>query len=246
MWCLMVITPRTYSNTMSVEVKNVQQLSVVKGNVRAVLNFSRFVMSEDHRMKPPPEASESPASESKEATPGDWESLPRSRFRQALQKFKNVIKKVSKPFKRSRHRTAVVQNADHEVTSSNQNVEDVSRLHPSNGDKSSTSEHLSDSVNQGAPAEPTSKVLNTPPGVEETPDSQLVDAQLRNVRGAKDGPKDLPAADDFQTTHLRSIRIFDTVIKGLADVHPYAKVVLGMLAAASKTVINRCNLFSRN
>ncbi|KAG2029826.1 hypothetical protein BDR03DRAFT_1017894 [Suillus americanus] len=54
---------------------------------------------------------------------------------------------------------------------------------------------------------------------------------------AKDGPKDLDAADNFQTTYLQPLRVFDTVIGDLANVHPYAKVVLGVLSTASKIIL---------
>ncbi|KAG2365666.1 hypothetical protein BDR07DRAFT_1549246 [Suillus spraguei] len=192
-------------------------------------------MKEDHRTNPPLEASESPRS--REATPGESSNQPRSKFRQALQKFKkNVIKKVSKPFKRSRHQTPAVQNADHEGVSSIQNVEDVSRLHPSDHDKPATSENPSDSVNQGAPGEHASKVLDAPASVEEIPDLQLVEIKLHDASegmqsmkplgthatsvasAAKDAPEDLDTADNFQTTYLQPLRIFDTVIENLANV----------------------------
>ncbi|KAG1873709.1 hypothetical protein DFJ58DRAFT_836667 [Suillus subalutaceus] len=138
-------------------------------------------MSEDHRPKHLPEASPG----SREASAG--ESLPRSGFRQALRKFKNnVTKKVSKRFKRSRHQTPTVQNIDHGGASSNQNIEDASHVHRSDidGDKPATSDNLSGCVNQGASGEPALKVLDAPgpPGVEEIPDPQLVDAELRGAR----------------------------------------------------------------
>ncbi|KAG1858945.1 hypothetical protein DFJ58DRAFT_913189, partial [Suillus subalutaceus] len=209
-----------------------------------------LTMTEDHRPKPPPEPSAS-----REATAGESLSQLRSGFRQAVRKFKkNATKKISKHFERSHQQTPTGQNADREGASSNQNIEDASRLHPSDidGDKPATSENLSDSANQGAPGEPASKVFDAPSGVEEIPDTQSVDAELRGARermknmrllgghatsvasAAKDGPKDLDAADNFQTTYLQPLRIFDTVIRDLANVHPYAKVVLGMLSAASK------------
>ncbi|KAG2362406.1 hypothetical protein BDR07DRAFT_1460848, partial [Suillus spraguei] len=202
-------------------------------------------MSADHRTDPPPGTSQSPAESS---------SPPHDRFRQVMRNFKkNVIRKVSKLFKRSRHQTPAIQNADHEGASSNQNVEDVLRLHPSNHDEPATSENPSGCMDQEVAGEPTSKALDT--RVEEMPDPRLVAAELHGAHegaesmrllvkhvtsvasAAKDGPKDLPAADDFQTTNLHSLRIFDTVIRGLADVHPYAKVVLGILSAASKIIL---------
>ncbi|KAG2356813.1 hypothetical protein BDR07DRAFT_1491450 [Suillus spraguei] len=218
-------------------------------------------MTEDHRTTPPPEFLEPP--ESREATPAESSSQPRSRFRQALQKFKkNVIKKVSKPSKRSRRQTPTVQKADHTGVSSSQNVEDVvSRLHPSNDDKPVTSENPSDCVNQGASGEHTSKALVTPPGAEEIPDPQVVNAGLRDARertdsvrllgkrvtsvasAAKDGPNDLDAADNFQTTYLHHSK-FSTLSLGILRmygpfllVHPYAKMVLGVLSAASKIIL---------
>ncbi|KAG1811646.1 hypothetical protein EV424DRAFT_121915 [Suillus variegatus] len=212
-------------------------------------------MSQDHRQEPPPEANES-----REPTVTADESSSQHRsgcgLGQALRKVKkNVTKKVSKRFKRSRRQIPTVQNADHEGASSNQNIEDASHLHPSDGDKPATSENLSGRVNEGASGEPASKVLDAPPGVEDIPDSQLVDAKLRDAREgvestgllgkhvasalskAEDGPKDLTAAGDFQSTYLQPLKIFNTVIEELANVHPYAKMVLGMLSAASKIII---------
>jgi hypothetical protein len=70
----------------------------------------------------------------------------------------------------------------------------------------------------------------------EIPDFQLVDAGLRDARegmasmrqlgkhttavasAAKDGPEDLDAADNFETTCLQQLKIFDSVIGELANV----------------------------
>ncbi|KAG2105103.1 uncharacterized protein F5147DRAFT_775421 [Suillus discolor] len=175
-------------------------------------------MTEDHRQEPLPEASQS-----REATVGESSSQHRSGcgLRQVLRKVKkNVTKKVSKRFKRSRHQVPVVQNTDHESVLSNQNTELTSRLHPSDGDKPATSKNLTSCGNQGASREPASKVLDAPPGVEEIPDPQSVDAELQAAREAtesmallggrvtsfvskaEDGPKYLAAADDIPTTYL--------------------------------------------
>ncbi|KAG2105031.1 uncharacterized protein F5147DRAFT_244140 [Suillus discolor] len=212
-------------------------------------------MTKDHRQEPTPEVNES-----REATVTAGESSSQHRsgcgLRQALRKVKkNVTKKVSKRFKRSRRQVPVVQNTDHESASSNQNTEDVSHLHPSGGDKAATSENLSGCVNQGMSGEPASKVLDAPAGMEEIPDPQLVDTELRGAREGtesmrplggcvasvvsktEDGSKDLAAADDFQSTYLQPLKVFDTVIENLANVHPYAKMALGMLSAASKIII---------
>ncbi|KAG2369752.1 hypothetical protein BDR07DRAFT_1604574 [Suillus spraguei] len=210
-------------------------------------------MSDDHR---PPVASES-----REPTAGDSNSSqPRRGFRHALRKFKkNVTKKVSKYFKRSRPQPPAVQNVDHESATSNQNI-DASRPHAADDTKPSTSEIPSGCVNQGASSEEpasASKVQAAPPGVEEGPDPKSVDDELRDARerannmrllgkkvisvvsGAKDGPEVLDDVDSIQTTNLplQSLKVFDTVISGLADIHPYAKVVLGVLSAASKIIL---------
>ncbi|KAG1868217.1 hypothetical protein C8R48DRAFT_761155, partial [Suillus tomentosus] len=205
-------------------------------------------MSEDNRQEPRPEASES-----REATAGESSSQPRTGFRQALRKFKkNVTKKVSKHSNRFRHQIPAVQNEDALL---NQNIEHAPRLHPSDSNKPATSENLTGCGNQAASGEPASKVLDAPPGVEEIPDPQSVDTELQGAREAtegmtllggrvtsvvskvKDGPKDLAAADDIPTTYLQQLKIFDTVIENLTNVHPYAKMVLGMLSAAFKIIL---------
>ncbi|KAG2369754.1 hypothetical protein BDR07DRAFT_1456614, partial [Suillus spraguei] len=210
-------------------------------------------MSDDHR---PPVASES-----REPTAGDSNSSqPRRGFRHVLRKFKkNVTKKVSKCFKRSRPQPPAAQNVDHESATSNQNME-ASRPPAADDTKPSASENPGGCVNQGASSEEpasASKVQAAPPVVEEGPEPKSVDAELRDARErannmrllgknvtsvvspAKDGPEVLDAVDNIQTTNLplQSLKNFDTVISGLAEVHPYAKVVLGVLSAASKIIL---------
>ncbi|KAG2361466.1 hypothetical protein BDR07DRAFT_1485851 [Suillus spraguei] len=220
-------------------------------------NLLLFAMNEDHRTNPPLDASESPRS--REATPGVSsvraligslstsatniivasnaffiQSQPRSKFCQALQKFKK-----NKTFKRSRHQTPAVQNADPEGASLNQNIEDVSRLQHN---KLATSENPGDCVKQGVSGESAFKVLDAPASVEEIPDPQLGMQRVKLLgkratsaaSAAKDAPEDLDAADNIQTTYLQPLRILDAVVGNLVNVHPYAKVVLGMLSAASK------------
>ncbi|KAG2040904.1 hypothetical protein BDR03DRAFT_71527 [Suillus americanus] len=212
-------------------------------------------MSEDHRPKP-----HSDASRSRETTAGESsmrplmrslltsannivaapdtpsiQNQPRRRFHHALRKFKkNVIKKVAERLKRSR--TPAVQNTDHEGASSNQNIE---CLHHSDGDQHTTS------------GEPTSKALDAPLGVEVTQHPEFVDAKPRSAcegtesmehvtsvaSTAKDGPQDLDAADNFQTTYLHPLKIFDIFTGELANVDPHSKVVLGVLSAASKIIL---------
>jgi hypothetical protein len=80
------------------------------------------------------------------------------------------------------------------------------------------------------------QVLNAPSDAEEIPDPQLVDAELRGAHegmesmrllgghflsvasAAKDGPEDLKAVDNFQTTYLQPLRIFNNLIENLANV----------------------------
>ncbi|KAG2055063.1 hypothetical protein BDR06DRAFT_355354 [Suillus hirtellus] len=80
-------------------------------------------MSQNHMQEPPPEANES---RELTATAGESSSQHRGGcgLGQALRKVKkNVTKKVSKRFKRSRRQIPTVQNADYEGASSSQNIE---------------------------------------------------------------------------------------------------------------------------
>ncbi|KAG1868266.1 hypothetical protein DFJ58DRAFT_97924 [Suillus subalutaceus] len=98
-------------------------------------------------------------------------------------------------------------------------------------------------------------VQNAPSVVEQGTDSQSVDTAIRNARDAVDqmntrlGPAglvasvgqnglvDLNKADNFEATYLEPLKIFDSVIGTLANVHPYAKMALGVLSCASKIVL---------
>ncbi|KAG2369751.1 hypothetical protein BDR07DRAFT_1476849 [Suillus spraguei] len=201
--------------------------------------------------------------------PSFIQSQTPSGFRQTLRRFKkNATKKVFKYFKHSRPQNPAAQNADHEGASSNQNIEGASGLHPPDGDKLATSENPGGYASQGPLLEEpasASKVQTATSGIEEGPDPKSVDAELRVTReradnmrlfgthptsavsAVKDGPEVLDAVDNIQTTNLplQSLKIFDNLISDLKDIHPYAKVVLGMLSAASKikrNTTNRCNL----
>ncbi|KAG2357218.1 hypothetical protein BDR07DRAFT_1463660, partial [Suillus spraguei] len=57
------------------------------------------------------------------------------------------------------------------------------------------------------------------------------------ISAAQNAPADLDDACDFEETYLKPLKIFDSVIGKLADVHPYAKIALGILSCASKMVI---------
>jgi hypothetical protein len=80
------------------------------------------------------------------------------------------------------------------------------------------------------------QVLDAPSDAEEILDRQLVDAELRGAHegmesmkllgghflsvasAAKGGPEYLRAADNFQTTYLQPLRIFNNLIEDLANV----------------------------
>ncbi|KAG1887429.1 uncharacterized protein F5891DRAFT_1199979 [Suillus fuscotomentosus] len=171
---------------------------------------------------------------------------------QFLRKLKNgLTKKLPKRSKRTRNRTTVIH--DVAMASSSQQAEDTLHLHPCNDNKHPTTSDIpSDSVNQRLPGEPAPEVQAASSGEEGRPDPQLVDAKLQGARGGTQnmrslgkhatsvasaidtGPADLTAADDFETTYLQPLKIIDAVLEKIADVHPYAKMALGALSAASK------------
>ncbi|KAG2142738.1 uncharacterized protein EDB93DRAFT_1105414 [Suillus bovinus] len=92
-------------------------------------------------------------------------------------------------------------------------------------------------------------------GVKRGTDPQLVTTALQDARDGADqmnalwGPagsivsagQNAPAALDnmgnMEVTYLQPLRIFDTLIGELANVHPYAKMALGVLSCASKIII---------
>ncbi|KAG2054991.1 hypothetical protein BDR06DRAFT_971091 [Suillus hirtellus] len=63
---------------------------------------------------------------------------------------------------------------------------------------------------------------------------------------AQNAPADLADACKFGDTYLQPLRIFDSVIGKLADVHPYVKMTLGLLSSASKIVTKGYSDFSRS
>ncbi|KAG1887488.1 uncharacterized protein F5891DRAFT_121485 [Suillus fuscotomentosus] len=182
---------------------------------------------------------------------------PRRGSAQFLQKLKNgLTKKLPKRSKRTCKPPTAVHDVRNEGASSSQQVEDTLHLDPSNDNKHpTTSEIPSDSVNKGLSGEPAPQVQAASSGEEVRPDPKLVDAELQ---GACDGaqsmrsfgkhatamasavdnaPADLTAADDFETMYLQPLKIIDAVLEKITDVHPYAKMALGVLSAASKIII---------
>ncbi|KAG1901261.1 uncharacterized protein F5891DRAFT_979464 [Suillus fuscotomentosus] len=137
--------------------------------------------------------------------------------------------------------------------------QDMLHLHPSNDNKHpTTSEIPSDSMNQGLSDEPASQVQAAPSDKDKGPDPQLVDAELQGAydgtqnillgkrdsmaSAADNAPAGFATADDFETTYLQPLKIIDGVLEKIADVwaiiiHPYAKMALGVLSAASKIIV---------
>ncbi|KAG1894942.1 uncharacterized protein F5891DRAFT_1281362 [Suillus fuscotomentosus] len=209
-------------------------------------------MSEDHRpdIDPPPGVSRS-----SQANVVESSNQSRGGLCQSLRKLKNgLTKKLPKRSTRTRNRTTAVQNVESEGASSSQKVEDTLHLHTSNDNKHpTTSEILSDSVNQGLSGEPASQAA--PSDKDKGPDPQLVDAELQGAydgtqnmkllgkhaismaSAADNAPAGLAAADNFEMRYLQPLMIIDGVLEKIADIHPYAKMVLGVLSAASKIIV---------
>ncbi|KAG2130792.1 uncharacterized protein EDB93DRAFT_1263214 [Suillus bovinus] len=86
---------------------------------------------------------------------------------------------------------------------------------------------------------------------EETSGPKSVDAELQGAHEASEHMKTLwrpahfvisavnNAADDFQTNYLQPLKLFDAAIENIANVHPYAKMALGVLSAAAKIILSQ-------
>ncbi|KAG1853965.1 hypothetical protein F4604DRAFT_2043226 [Suillus subluteus] len=96
------------------------------------------------------------------------------------------------------------------------------------------------------------QVQDIPSGVKQGADPQSVDTALQDALDAADQmnalwgparsvasagqypPETLDDMDNIETTCLQPLRIFDTVIGKVEEVHPYAKMALSVLSCASK------------
>ncbi|KAG1861046.1 hypothetical protein C8R48DRAFT_673616 [Suillus tomentosus] len=106
------------------------------------------------------------------------------------------------------------------------------------------------------PGEPASQVQAVSSGKEEGPDTHaqsmvLLGKHVTFVASVADNaPAGLDATGDFETTYLQPLKIIDGVPEKIADIHPYAKMALGVLSAASKSLkqsaTNQSIVFSRN
>ncbi|KAG2109015.1 uncharacterized protein F5147DRAFT_760830 [Suillus discolor] len=62
------------------------------------------------------------------------------------------------------------------------------------------------------------------------------------ISAVRNGPADLNTASSFQDTYLQPLRIFDSAIRNIAEMHPYAKIALSVLSCASKIVLDQVDL----
>lgn len=145
------------------------------------------------------------------------EGRRRGKIRRFLGKVKNVTQKISHS-KDSRGRDPVLPNVDREGAPSTANIEarDVSTGMELGADPRSALQDAQETV----------KLM--------TPLSAYVASGQSTV---KDSPVDLEAAYNFQDTYLQPLRIFDGVIRTLAEVHPYAKLALSVLSWAAKIIL---------
>ncbi|KAG2159003.1 uncharacterized protein EDB93DRAFT_1100061 [Suillus bovinus] len=204
----------------------------------------------DNRPNPPPQTSEITVPESSNQLS--------SRVKLGWKFVKNIIKKLSKRFKRSRNRIPAIQNVELQGASSSENIQDT--LHPhlfTDNTHLTPAENLSECVNQGTSGEPASKVLDVPCGSEETPGSKPVSAELQvahealehmktplrpaqhAISAVSNAPAGLTAVDNLQTDYLQPLKIFNTAIDKIANVHPYAKMALGVLSAAANIILTQ-------
>ncbi|KAG1848324.1 hypothetical protein DFJ58DRAFT_746859 [Suillus subalutaceus] len=209
-------------------------------------------MSENYRPDPPPRTSRSSRADVAENS-----NRPRRGICQFMRKVKNgLTKKLPKRFKQTRNRTTTVQNVEIEGAFSSQKVEDTVHLHPSNDNRRPTTLEIpSDSMNQGLSGEPASQAQAAHSGEEEGPNHQLVDAILQGAcdgmestrllgehatsmaSAANNAPAGLAAVDNFETTYLQPLKISNAVLEKIVDVHPYTKIALGVLSAASNIYV---------
>ncbi|KAG2158604.1 uncharacterized protein EDB93DRAFT_1334537, partial [Suillus bovinus] len=103
------------------------------------------------------------------------------------------------------------------------------------------------------PSTPTTDVQAAPSDAEVEADSTK--SALRNARKkekgihplpkpaetavsvAGDAESDLDDVDSFDDTYLEPLKIFDSIIDKIADLHPYAKIALGVLSWTAKIIL---------
>ncbi|KAG2158575.1 uncharacterized protein EDB93DRAFT_1334520, partial [Suillus bovinus] len=175
-------------------------------------------MSEAHKLDPPPEANKSSQAN---ANAGESQSAEHLKgVRQSLRKLKNgFTKKIPKTFKRKGNRAVAVQNVELEGPSGLA-VQVQAAL---SGMEKGPHPQLVDVELQGAR--------------EGTESMRLLGERSNSVAFAASNAPGLTTMNDFDTTYLQPLKIIDAVLEKITDVHPYAKMTLGVLSAASKTII---------
>ncbi|KAG2136373.1 uncharacterized protein EDB93DRAFT_1106927 [Suillus bovinus] len=162
--------------------------------------------------------------------PVDTTAVARRSSVQSSHKFRRFLKKV---------KDGVTKKIPAEIIRKRSNMENLRSCEP-----------VSLDVNhENASSTPNIELENTPSNVKQGADSQSALRDAKNaVKGmnllpvefrvsAQNASGDLEGAYSFQDTYLQPLRIFDNIIGKLADVHPYAKIALGVLSCASKMVI---------
>ncbi|KAG2335671.1 hypothetical protein BDR05DRAFT_1006571 [Suillus weaverae] len=157
---------------------------------------------------------------SNEPTAGASSHRPRGKVGRLLQKIKRGAKDGAKKLtlRSNDSRNPVPQNVDHELASSTPNI-DVQAAPSGVEEEAITQSALQDAQEAAKRIHPLSGPAITVASV------------------AQDAPADLDAAYNFQDTYLKPLRIFDSVIGEIADVHPYAKMALGVLSCAAKMIL---------
>ncbi|KAG2087913.1 uncharacterized protein F5147DRAFT_658845 [Suillus discolor] len=149
---------------------------------------------------------------------------PPHKFCQFLKKAKDGVTKkifaeiIHKRSKNLRSSEPILPNVDHTGALSTPNIKH---------------ENASSDVKQGG--DPQSALRDAKKTVK---GMNLVSGPVESGASAtQNAPGDLEDAYSFQDAYLQPLRIFDNIIGKLADVHPYAKIALGVLSCASKMVI---------
>ncbi|KAG1868778.1 hypothetical protein C8R48DRAFT_120095 [Suillus tomentosus] len=143
-----------------------------------------------------------------------------NKVRRFLRKVKDgVTKKILRSnMKNLRSREPVLPNVDHKGALSTPNIKP---------------ENASSGLKQGG--DPQSALRDAKKAVK---GMNLLSGPVESgASAAQNASGDLEDAYSFQDTYLQPLRIFDNIIGKLADVHPYAKIALGVLSCASKMVI---------
>ncbi|KAG2107521.1 uncharacterized protein F5147DRAFT_761311 [Suillus discolor] len=144
---------------------------------------------------------------------------PRGRIGRFLKKLKEDAKKLKRRSKDSRSHSPAPPNARREErASSTPNIE--AQAAPSDtGVEADVPSALRDA--QGA-----------------TEHMHSLSRRSKAVASAgKDAQEDLDTAGKFEDAYLKPLRIFDAVIGEIADLHPYAKMALGVLSCAAKIIL---------